>query len=151
MTNYPIVTKTVPTFYFVGVTTGKSSIMKVFPRWMEAWGRPDVIIEGIDHAIHDDPENYRATVAQIKYDTARFFGQQLLEALLNLFACCRCELAKPDVADTTLQHLYLGDLYVKVGAGHCDLKGLWLTFSLNQKRHIRAGRAAHQSDGFIEG
>ena len=66
MSDYQIVTKEVPTFYFVGVTTAKSSIMKVFPRWMEAWGRPDVIIEGIDHAIHDDREAYRATVAQIK-------------------------------------------------------------------------------------
>jgi shikimate dehydrogenase len=68
MSDYPIVTKEVPTFYFVGVTTAKSSIMKVFPRWMAAWGRPDVIIEGIDHAIHDEPESYRATVAQIKND-----------------------------------------------------------------------------------
>ena len=66
--SYPIVTKTVPTFYFVGVTTGKSSIMKVFPRWMEALGRADVIIEGIDHKIHDQPETYRRTVAQMKYD-----------------------------------------------------------------------------------
>ncbi len=65
---YPIVTKTRPTFYFVGVTTGKSSIMKIFPRWMEALGRPEVVIEGIDHPIHDRPENYRRTVAQIKYD-----------------------------------------------------------------------------------
>ena len=68
MSSYPIATKTVPTFYFVGVTTGKSSIMKVFPRWMEAIGRPDVVIEGIDHPIHDDPEAYRRTVAQLKYD-----------------------------------------------------------------------------------
>nr|WP_279386317.1 hypothetical protein [Candidatus Cryosericum odellii] len=30
---YPVVTKKVPTFYFIGVTTGKSSIMRVFPRW----------------------------------------------------------------------------------------------------------------------
>ena len=65
---YPIVTKTRPTFYFVGVTTGKSSIMKIFPRWMEALGRPEVVIEGIDHPIHDRPEAYRRTVAQIKYD-----------------------------------------------------------------------------------
>ena len=65
---YPFVTKTVPTFYFVGVTTGKSSIMKVFPRWMDALNRSDVIIEGIDHAIHDEPEAYRRTVAQMKYD-----------------------------------------------------------------------------------
>jgi shikimate dehydrogenase len=58
----------VPTFYFVGVTTGKSSINKVFPLWMEVLGRPEVVLEGIDHKIHDDPEVYRATVAQMKYD-----------------------------------------------------------------------------------
>ena len=50
-----IVTKTKPTFYFVGVTTHQSSIMKVFPRWMQAIGRPEVVIEGINHRIHDDP------------------------------------------------------------------------------------------------
>lgn len=66
--NYRVVTKTVPTFYFVGVTTQQSSIMKVFPRWMEAIGRPEIVIEGIDHPIHDDPQAYRQTVAQIKYD-----------------------------------------------------------------------------------
>jgi shikimate 5-dehydrogenase len=65
---YPIVTKSFPTFYFVGVTTSKSSIMKIFPRWMIALGRPDVTIEGIDHKIHDEPEAYRRTVAQMKYD-----------------------------------------------------------------------------------
>jgi shikimate 5-dehydrogenase len=71
---YPIITKTVPTFYFVGVTTSKSSIMKVFPHWMEAIGRPDIIIEGIDQKIHDKPETYRATVAQIKYDPLSLGG-----------------------------------------------------------------------------
>lgn len=57
-----------PTFYFIGVTTGKSSIMKIFPRWMEILGRPDVCIRGIDHKIHDAPAAYRATIAQIKHD-----------------------------------------------------------------------------------
>jgi shikimate 5-dehydrogenase len=71
---YPVVTKQVPTFYFVGVTTGKSSIMKVFPRWMEVLGRPEVVIEGIDHKIHDVPEAYRATVAQLKYDPLSLGG-----------------------------------------------------------------------------
>jgi len=42
--------------------------MKVFPLWMEILDRPDVVIEGIDHPIHDEPEVYRASVAQIKYD-----------------------------------------------------------------------------------
>ncbi len=68
MADHKIVNKKVPTFYFVGVTTGKSSIMKVFPLWMEVLGRPEVVIEGIDHPIHDEPEAYRATVAQIKHD-----------------------------------------------------------------------------------
>ena len=68
MSDYNIVTKEVPTFYFIGVTTGKSSIMKVFPLWMEVLGRPEVVIEGIDHPKHDAPGAYRASVAQIKYD-----------------------------------------------------------------------------------
>jgi shikimate 5-dehydrogenase len=77
MTNtnpYPIITKTKPTFYFVGVTTGSSSIMKVFPRWMEALERPDVVIEGIDHLIHDESEQYRHTVAQLKNDPLSLGG-----------------------------------------------------------------------------
>ena len=66
--NYPVVKKSVPTFYFIGVTTGKSSINKVFPLWMKVLGRNDVILEGVDCKIHDDPEVYRRAVAQIKYD-----------------------------------------------------------------------------------
>ena len=65
---YPVVKKPVPTFYFIGVTTGKSSIMKVFPLWMKVLGREDVILEGVDCKIHDESENYRRAVAQIKYD-----------------------------------------------------------------------------------
>ena len=63
-----VVKKPVPTFYFIGVTTGKSSIMKVFPLWMKVLGREDVVMEGIDCKIHDEPEAYRRAVAQIKYD-----------------------------------------------------------------------------------
>ena len=65
---YPVVTKTVPTFYFIGVTTTKSSIMKVFPLWMKELGRPEVVMEGVDCKIHADPEDYRRAVAQIKHD-----------------------------------------------------------------------------------
>jgi len=65
---YQVVTKQVPTFYFIGVTTGKSSIMKVFPLWMKVLGREEVVMEGVDCKIHDDPEAYRKAVAQIKYD-----------------------------------------------------------------------------------
>jgi shikimate dehydrogenase len=65
---YDIVAKSVPTFYFIGVTTGKSSIMKVFPLWAKELGRPDVVIEGVDLKPHDEVEAYRRAVAQIKYD-----------------------------------------------------------------------------------
>ena len=44
-----------PTFYFIGVTTGKSSIMKVFPEWAKFLGLADVVIKGIDFKPHDDP------------------------------------------------------------------------------------------------
>lgn len=66
--DYNIEEKANPTFYFIGVTTGQSSINKVFPLWMQEMNRPDVVLEGIDHEIHDDPQAYRRSVAQIKYD-----------------------------------------------------------------------------------
>jgi shikimate dehydrogenase len=65
---YLVVKKAVPTFYFIGVTTGKSSIMKVFPLWMKVLGREEVVMEGMDCKIHDEPQAYRKAVAQIKYD-----------------------------------------------------------------------------------
>lgn len=68
MSDYDIERKDVPTFYFIGVTTAKSSINKVFPLWMKEMGRPDVVLEGMDLKIHDDREAYRQAVAQIKYD-----------------------------------------------------------------------------------
>lgn len=66
--NFEIYKKDVPTFYFIGVTTGKSSIMKVFPLWMKVLERTEVVIEGMDLKIHDQPGAYRAAVAQIKHD-----------------------------------------------------------------------------------
>ena len=85
MMDYSSVKKDVPTFYFVGVTTGKSSINKVFPLWMDVLGRPEVVLEGIDHKIHDDPEAYRTTVAQIKYDP-NSLGALVTTHKLDLFA-----------------------------------------------------------------
>jgi shikimate 5-dehydrogenase len=52
--------------YFIGVSTRQSSIMKVFPLWMEELGRPEVSLEGMDLKLHDDPANYRRAVARIK-------------------------------------------------------------------------------------
>lgn len=83
--DYKITEKKSPTFYFIGVTTGSSSINKVFPLWMRVMGRPDVVLEGIDHLIHDEPENYRKSVAQIKYDP-NSLGALVTTHKMNIFS-----------------------------------------------------------------
>lgn len=57
-----------PTFYFIGVTTGQSSIMRLFPLWAEALQLGDVQIKGMDLPIHAEPEAYREAVRFIKND-----------------------------------------------------------------------------------
>ena len=54
------------TFYFIGVTTGQSSSRRVFPLWMEALGRQEVSLVGIDVEIHAAPDRYRQIVTDIK-------------------------------------------------------------------------------------
>jgi shikimate dehydrogenase len=65
---YEFERKTVPTFYFIGVTTARSSIRKIFPLWMQELGHPEIVLEGMDLKIHDRPEAYRAATLQIKQD-----------------------------------------------------------------------------------
>ncbi|MEI6157609.1 MAG: shikimate dehydrogenase [Atribacterota bacterium] len=57
-----------PTMYFIGVTTGKSSIVKLFPLWVKELGLLDAILKGIDITIHAPEEDYRKTVGFIKND-----------------------------------------------------------------------------------
>ena len=83
-------TRRVPTLYFIGVTTGHSSIMRVFPRWADALGL-DAEIVGVDFALHDRPENYRRIVRFIKDDPlskgalVTTHKLNLLEAARDLF------------------------------------------------------------------
>jgi shikimate 5-dehydrogenase len=78
----------VPTFYFIGVTTSKSSIMKVFPLWMEVLGRGEVVIEGVDCRIHDEADVYRRAVAQIKFDPLSL-GALVTTHKIDLLAAAR--------------------------------------------------------------
>lgn len=57
-----------PTMYFVGVTTTKSSIMRIFPLWIRELGFLDAQIKGIDLDLHADPHEYRGVVDFIKND-----------------------------------------------------------------------------------
>jgi len=72
-------------FYFIGVTTTKSSIMKLFPLWMDELGHSDIKIYPCDLKIHDNPENYRNAVAQIKYDE-NCYGALVTTHKMDLFS-----------------------------------------------------------------
>jgi len=72
-----------PTFYFIGVSTGQSSIRKVFPAWAEYLGL-DATLAGIDLALGDDPENYRTVVRGIK-DDPNSLGALVTTHKLNLY------------------------------------------------------------------
>lgn len=84
-------TSLVQRFYFIGVTTRQSSIMRIFPAWMQLLKRPNVLIEGVDMRLHDEPVNYRRVVEQIKREPAVLGGLvtthkiDLLAAALDLF------------------------------------------------------------------
>lgn len=77
-----------PTFYFIGVTTGQSSIMKVFPKWAEHLGLGNVDIRGIDLKPHDTIENYRTVVEFLKSDPLSL-GALVTTHKLDLFAACK--------------------------------------------------------------
>jgi shikimate 5-dehydrogenase len=79
---------TEPTFYFIGVTTSKSSIMKVFDRWAkEALGINNAVIKGIDIEIHANPDEYRKVVDFIKNDPLSL-GALVTTHKLDLFEAC---------------------------------------------------------------
>jgi shikimate 5-dehydrogenase len=79
---------TQPTLYFIGVTTTKSSIMKVFPAWAEFLGLTDAVIKGIDFKLHDDPAAYRAAVEFIRDDPLSM-GALVTTHKIDLYAACR--------------------------------------------------------------
>lgn len=79
---------TVPTFWFIGVTTAQSSIMRVFPEWARHLGLGDVAMRGIDLVPHDRPERYRDVVRFLKHDPLSR-GALVTTHKLDLFAAAR--------------------------------------------------------------
>lgn len=83
MTADTLVAAAEPTFVFVGVTTGASSIMEVFPRWAAHLGLPPRIV-GIDVPLDAAPETYRRVVRFLKEDPLSL-GALVTTHKLNLF------------------------------------------------------------------
>ncbi|MBE3069568.1 MAG: shikimate dehydrogenase [Planctomycetes bacterium] len=84
-----------PTMYFIGVTTARSSIMKVFPEWARHLGLGDCAIRGIDLAQHDAPERYRAVVRHIR-DDALSLGALVTTHKIDLLKACRDQFDRLD-------------------------------------------------------
>lgn len=68
MNQYAVVGQPVPTMYFFGVTTGKSSSRHMFPVWAEILGLRNAQLVGVDLPINAPAEDYRRAVYQIKHD-----------------------------------------------------------------------------------
>jgi shikimate 5-dehydrogenase len=77
-----------PTLYFIGVTTGSSSIMRVFPAWAKHLGLADAAIVGIDFPLHAEPARYREAVTFIKHDPLSL-GALVTTHKIDLFEACR--------------------------------------------------------------
>jgi shikimate 5-dehydrogenase len=77
-----------PTFYFIGVTTAQSSIMRVFPAWARHLGLGDVQMKGIDFRPHAHADAYREAVAFIKADPLSL-GALVTTHKIDLYAACR--------------------------------------------------------------
>ena len=78
---------TEPTMYFIGVTTGQSSIMRILPVWAEALGIKGTL-KGIDIAIHAPAEDYRAVIEFIR-DDPMSMGALVTTHKIDLFNACR--------------------------------------------------------------
>ena len=78
----------IPTMYFIGVTTGKSSIMRVFPEWAKYLQVGTCRIKGMDFKPHDDPAAYREAVEFIKSDPLSL-GALVTTHKIDLLTACR--------------------------------------------------------------
>jgi len=75
-------------FGFIGVTTGQSAIMRVFPAWAEYLGLKDVRMKGCDIPIGAPPERYREDVEGIKADP-NHLGALVTTHKIDLYRACR--------------------------------------------------------------
>lgn len=78
--------QTQPTMIFIGVTTGRSAMMQVFPRWSEVWGLGAQLV-GYDAQLHAPPEVYRAVVEHIRRDPMTYGGLVTTHKIDLVSAC----------------------------------------------------------------
>lgn len=87
MTQEALQTQSLPTLYFVGVTTTQSSSMKVFPKWSDILGLGAQVV-GYDAPLHAPDEVYRAVVQHI-IDDPLSKGALVTTHKIDLLNACR--------------------------------------------------------------
>ncbi|CAA9404451.1 hypothetical protein AVDCRST_MAG82-393 [uncultured Rubrobacteraceae bacterium] len=78
-------TRSVPTMEFIGVSTGSSSVMKVFPRWVQVLDLGEARLKGRDLPLGAEPDLYWQAVEQIRSDSLSM-GALITTHKINLFA-----------------------------------------------------------------
>ncbi len=86
---------TAPTMYFIGVSTGSSSIRSVFPRWAAELGLGDARLVGIDLPLHAPADSYRRVVEHIGGDPL-VRGALVTTHKIDLFGACRGQFDRVD-------------------------------------------------------
>ena len=81
-------TRPVPTMEFIGVTTGSSSIVKVFPGWAQVLDLGEARLKGRDLPLGAETDLYRQAVEQIRSDPLSM-GALVTTHKINLLAAAR--------------------------------------------------------------
>jgi shikimate dehydrogenase len=76
-------------FTFIGVTTGQSAVMQIFPRWRDLLGLgSDIQLVGWDLPIHAPEQRYRDAVLQLR-DTPQNLGGLVTTHKIDLYRAAR--------------------------------------------------------------
>lgn len=84
-----------PTMYFVGLSTGGSSIRHVFPLWAQELGIDGATLVGVDFPLDTSPDDYRRFVSHLAEDPLSL-GALVTTHKIDLFAACRDLFAELD-------------------------------------------------------
>lgn len=134
---------TKPTMYFIGVTTGKSSINRLFPDWARHLGLGDCELRGIDFRPHDEPARYRSAVDFIKRDPLSL-GALVTTHKIDLCAACRDQFDELEPLSAAMGEI--SSIYKRAGRLHGRAADPWTAgYSLDAflaPAHWRSGAEA---------
>ena len=91
-------------FVFLGVSTGSSSIQRIFPAWMEALGRTDVVLQGVDLPLGASGAEMLALVDAMRTDS-HVVGGLVTSHKLSVFSACRDSFAHLSEAALQLEEV----------------------------------------------